>query len=38
MGVRWYLAYPLSPRHVEEITLERGVHVDLATINRWVIK
>jgi len=38
MGVRWYLAYPLSTRHVEELMLERGVHVDHSTINRWVIK
>jgi putative transposase len=38
MGVRWYVAYPLSTRHVEELMLERGVHVDHATINRWVIK
>jgi putative transposase len=37
-GVRWYLAYPLSTRHVEELMLERGVHVDHSTINRWVIK
>ena len=28
MGVRWYGAYPLSTRHVEELMLERGVHVD----------
>src|ERR1041385_5245192 len=38
MGVRWYVAYPLSTRHVEELREERGVHVDHATINRWVIK
>src|SRR5262249_5322646 len=37
-GVRWYLAYPRSTRHVEELMLERGVHVDHSTINRWVIK
>jgi putative transposase len=37
-GVRWYLAYPLSTRHVEELMLERGVHVDHSTINRWVVK
>jgi putative transposase len=24
MGVRWYLAYPLSMRHVEERMEERG--------------
>jgi putative transposase len=38
MGVRWYLAYPLSTRHVEELMLERGVHVDHSTVNRWVVK
>jgi len=38
MGVRWYLAYPLSTRHVEELMLERGVYVDHSTVNRWVIK
>jgi putative transposase len=37
-GVRWYVAYPLSTRHVEELMQERGVSVDHATINRWVIK
>ena len=38
MGVRWYLAYPLSTRHVEERMEERGVEVDHSTMNRWVIK
>ena len=38
MGVRWYVAYPLSTRHVEELMLERGVQVDHSTINRWVVK
>ena len=38
MGVRWYLAYPLSTRHVEELMEERGVELDHATINRWVSK
>jgi putative transposase len=37
-GVRWYVAYPLSTRHVEELMRERGVHVDHSPINRWVIK
>ena len=31
-GVRWYVAYPLSYRHVEELMEERGVSVDHATI------
>ena len=38
MGVRWAVAYPLSTRHVEELRLERGVHVDHATIPRRVVK
>ena len=38
MGVRWYVAYPLSTRHVEELMLERGVHVDHSTVSRWVVK
>jgi transposase-like protein len=37
-GVRWYVAYPLSTRNVEELMRERGVYVDHSTINRWVIK
>ncbi|WP_039983996.1 IS6 family transposase, partial [Vibrio sagamiensis] len=36
--IRYYLAYKLSYREIEEIQLERGVVVDHATINRWVIK
>jgi putative transposase len=38
MGVRWYLAYPLSYHHVEELLEERGVPIDHATIQRWVVK
>jgi putative transposase len=38
MGVRWYLAYPLRYRHVEELMAERGVRLDHATIQRWVVK
>jgi putative transposase len=36
--VRWYLPYPLSLRHLEEMTVERGVEVDHSTIHRWAIK
>ena len=36
--VRWYLAYPLSYRHVEELMQEHGVAVDHSTVNRWVLK
>jgi transposase, IS6 family len=33
-GVRWYLRYALSYRDVEELILERGLHVDHATVCR----
>jgi putative transposase len=36
--VRWYVAYPLSYRQVEEFMQERGVAVEHATINRWVLQ
>jgi putative transposase len=36
--VRWYRAYPLSYRQLEELMQEHGVSVDHATINRWVLK
>jgi len=38
MGVRWYVAYPLSYRDIEELMAEHGVKVDHATVNRWVIE
>ena len=37
-GIRWYVAYPISYRQLEEMMGERGVTVDHATLNRWVIK
>ncbi|CAH1655076.1 Integrase [Hyphomicrobiales bacterium] len=36
--VRWYLAYGLSLRNLEEMMAERGITVDHATIHRWVIR
>jgi putative transposase len=36
--VRWYLAYALSYRDLEEIMLERGVKIDHTTIYRWVFE
>lgn len=36
--IRWYAAYPLSYRHLEEMMEERGVQVDHSTINRWAIR
>ena len=37
-AVRWYVAYPISYRQLEEMMRERGVAVDHSTLNRWVIK
>ncbi len=36
--VRWYLAYNLSLRNLEEMIAERGISVDHATIGRWVLR
>ncbi|CDM89553.1 protein of unknown function [Xenorhabdus bovienii] len=36
--VRWYLAYALSLRNLEEIMAESGVVVDHSTLHRWVIR
>jgi putative transposase len=36
--VRWYAAYPLSLRHIEEMMIERGVFVDHSTVHRWALK
>ena len=36
--VRWYLAYPLSYRNLEEMMAERGVAVDHTNVYRWVQK
>ena len=35
--VRWYVAYSLSYRDIEELALERRLKVDHSTVNRWVI-
>lgn len=37
VSIRWYAAYPLSCRHLEEMMEERGVLVDHSTISRWAI-
>jgi len=37
-SVRWYLAYSLSYRDIEEIMQERGFEVDHSTIHRWVMQ
>ena len=36
-AVFFYLRYPVSYRDLEEIMEERGVDVDHATLNRWVV-
>ena len=36
--VRWYLAYNLSLRDLEEMMAERGVSVDHSTVHRWVVR
>ncbi|MGF6766162.1 putative transposase [Paraburkholderia sp. GAS33] len=36
--VRWYVAYPLSLRHLEEMMAERGLSVDHSTVHRWALK
>ena len=36
--IRWYAAYPLSYRQLEEMMQERGVFVDHSSINRWAIR
>ena len=33
--VRWYVAYPLSLRNLEDMMAERGVSVDHSTVHRW---
>ncbi len=35
--VRWYLAYSLSLRDLEEMMAERDISVDHATVHRWVV-
>lgn len=37
-AVFFYVRYAVSYRDLEEILAERGVTVDHATLNRWVVK
>jgi transposase-like protein len=37
-GVRWYVAYPISYRRLEEMMGERGVEVDHSMLNRWIVR
>ena len=36
LSVRWYLAYPLSYRNLEEMMNDRGIKIDHTSIYRWV--
>ena len=36
--VRWFAAYPLSFRNIEEMMAERGGFVDHTSLHRWSIK
>jgi transposase-like protein len=36
--VRWYVAYGLSLRNLEEMMAERGIDVDHSTVHRWAVK
>ncbi|TXT35128.1 MAG: integrase catalytic region [Comamonadaceae bacterium] len=36
--IRWYAAYPLSYRNMEEMMQERGVYVDHSSVSRWAVK
>ena len=36
--VRWYLAYALSLRNLEEMMAERGIVVGHSMLHRWVIR
>ena len=36
--IRWYAAYSLSYRHLEEMMEQHGVHADHSSINRWGIR
>lgn len=36
--VRWYAAYSLSTRNLEEMMPERGVELDHSTVHRWSLK
>src|ERR1700739_1152025 len=35
---RWYVAYPLSLRNLEDMMSERGLSVDHSTVHRWALK
>jgi putative transposase len=38
MCVRWYVAYGLSVRNLEEMMTERGIEADHSSVHRWAIQ
>jgi putative transposase len=38
LRVRWYVAYSLSLRDLEEMMAERAIGIDHSTVHRWVIQ
>lgn len=38
MALRWYFAYALSYRDIEELMKERGIDIDHSAIQRWVVE
>lgn len=38
LGVRWYVAYPLSPRYLEQMMAEGGISLDHSTVHRWALR
>ena len=37
MAVRWYVAYPLIYRNIEELMAERNVKLDHLVVQKWVV-
>ena len=37
MCVRWYCAYPLNYRKIEEMMAEREIIIDHSALNRWSV-
>lgn len=37
MAVRWYVAYPLSYRNIEELMAERNIKLDHSAVQKWVV-
>ena len=38
LRVRWYVAYALSLRDLEEMMAERAIGIDHSTVHRWFIQ